>query len=75
MQKEERNEKRQWNQQKYEVEICYETEKLLTLVPEQNRTELRRKIEELTDRTGAAAFMDGYRYALAILQDSMPEVE
>lgn len=74
MQKEERNEKRQWNQQKYEVEICYETEKLLTLVPEQNRVELRPKIEELIDRAGAVAFMDGYRYALAILQDSMPEV-
>lgn len=59
----------------YEVEICHETEKLLTLVPEQNSMELRRKIEELIDRTGTTAFMDGYRYALAILQDSMPEVE
>lgn len=75
MQKENQKEKRQWNQQKCEIQICHETEKLLSLVPEQNRAELRRKIEELADRAGTAAFMEGYQYAVAILQESMPNVK
>lgn len=65
--------KKQWEQQEYEEQIRYETEKLLSSVSEKDRTELQQKIEELTSRAEAAAFMEGYRYAVAILQDSMPD--
>lgn len=65
--------KKQREQQEYEEQIRYETEKLLRPVPEQDRAELQQKIEELTSRAEAAAFMEGYRYAVAILQDSMPD--
>ncbi len=66
--------KKQWEQQEYEEQIRYETEKLLSSVSEKDRAELQQKIEELTSRAEAAAFMEGYRYAVAILQDSMPDV-
>lgn len=65
--------KKQWEQQEYEEQIRYETEKLLSSVSEKDRAELQQKIEELTSRAEAAAFMEGYRYAVAILQDSMPD--
>ncbi len=68
-------EKKQWNQQKIEEQNCYEIEELLSFVSEQNREELRQKIEELTDRAAMAAFMEGYQYAVAILQDSMLKVK
>ena len=62
-------------QEEYEEQLLQETEELHRLAVEMRQMEMGQKIEELIDKVQNMAFMEGYRYAIAILEESMVHME
>lgn len=62
-------------QEEYEEKLLQETEELHRLAVEMRQMEMGKKIEELIDKVQNMAFMEGYRYAIAILEESMVHME
>ncbi len=62
---------REQRQEEYEGQLNYETEALLMLKMEQNRAKMKEDVENILDKIQRMAFMDGFRYAIRMLEESI----
>lgn len=62
---------REQRQEDYEEQLNYETAVLLTLSMEQNQVKMKEKVENILEKLQNMAFMDGFRYAIGILENSI----
>lgn len=61
---------REWE---YGAYLEHELKQMLHFVPEQEWKEVEKKMEGLMEKVQNMAFMEGYRYAVAILNESMAD--
>ncbi len=62
---------KQQRQEEYEVQITKMAEELLSFTARQGKKEIRERTERILDKVQSMAFMEGYQYAVAILEESM----
>lgn len=62
---------REQRQEEYEEQLNYETAVLLTLRMEQNQTKVKENVENILEKLQNMAFLDGFRYAISILEESV----
>lgn len=66
---------REQRQEEYEEQLNYETEALLTLRMEQNQEKVKENVENILEKLQNMAFLDGFRYAISILEESVIQKE
>lgn len=66
---------REQRQEEYEEQLNYETEALLTLRMEQNQAKVKENVENILEKLQNMAFLDGFRYAISILEESVIQKE
>lgn len=66
---------REQRQEEYEEQLNYETEALLTLRMEQNQEKVKENVENILEKLQNMAFLDGFRYAINILEESVIQKE
>ena len=62
---------REQRQEEYEQQLNYETAVLLTLRMEQNQEKVKENVENILEKLQNMAFLDGFRYAINILEESV----
>lgn len=62
---------REQRQEEYEEQLNYETAVLLTLRMEQNQEKVKENVENILEKLQNMAFLDGFRYAINILEESV----
>lgn len=62
-------------QEEYEKQVVQGIEKLLGFTVEAEQEAMKQKIETFIDRLQNMAFMEGYRYAIAVLEESLVHME
>lgn len=62
-------------QEEYEKQVVQGIEKLLGFIAKPEQEAMKQKIETLIDRLHNIAFMEGYRYAIAILEEGLGHME
>lgn len=62
---------REQRQEEYEEQLNYETAVLLTLKMEQNHVKIKENVENILEKLQNMAFMDGFRYAIRMLEESI----
>lgn len=71
--KEEKVLQREGRQWEYEAYLELELKQMLHFVPEREWEEVEKKMEGIMEKVQDMAFMEGYRYAVAILNESMAD--
>ncbi len=66
---------REQRQEEYEEQLNYETAVLLTLRMEQNQAKVKENVENILEKLQNMAFLDGFRYAINILEESVIQKE
>ena len=66
---------REQRQEEYEEQLNYETAVLLTLRMEQNQEKVKENVENILEKLQNMAFLDGFRYAINILEESVIQKE
>lgn len=66
---------REQRQEEYEEQLNYETAVLLTLRMEQNQAKVKENVENILEKLQNMAFLDGFRYAINILEESVIKKE
>lgn len=66
---------REQRQEEYEQQLNYETAVLLTLRMEQNQAKVKENVENILEKLQNMAFLDGFRYAINILEESVIQKE
>ncbi len=66
---------REQRQEEYEEQLNYETAVLLTLRMEQNQAKVKENVENILEKLQNMAFLDGFRYAISILEESVIQKE
>ena len=62
---------REQRQEEYEEQLNYETAVLLTLRMEQNQAKVKENVENILEKLQNMAFLDGFRYAIRMLEESI----
>ena len=62
---------REQRQEEYEERLNYETAVLLSLKMEQNQVKMKENVEDILEKLQNMAFMDGFRSAISVLEESM----
>ena len=62
---------RELQQEEYEEQLNYETALLLTFIMEQNQVSMKENVENSLEKLQNMAFMDGFRYAIRMLEESV----